>query len=145
VAKRLVHLRGDSFRLLYIIYKFTVSSRQARVVTESQHHRNSCQHIFNMADKMAFLLFGDQSLDTHGFLADFCRQGNPSILAKVFMERAGQVLREEVDGLGALERAKVPNFRTLQQLNEKYHAQSIKHPGIDSALLCIAQLAHYIE
>ena len=98
-----------------------------------------------MADKMAFLLFGDQSLDTHGFLAEFCRQGNPSILAKVFIERAGQALRDEIESLRKLERAKIPVFRTLQQLNERYHGQSIKHPGIDSALLCIAQLAHYIE
>jgi hypothetical protein len=50
-----------------------------------------------------------------------------------------------VDGLGKIERATIPTFRTLYQLNERYHAQSVKHPGIDSALLCIAQLAHYIE
>lgn len=98
-----------------------------------------------MADKMSYLLFGDQSLDTHGFLAEFCRQGNPSILAKTFLEQAGQALREEIDGLGKLERSKLPTFLTLRQLNERYHAQSIKHPGIDSALLCITQLAHYIE
>jgi len=98
-----------------------------------------------MADKMAFLLFGDQSLDAHGFLAEFCRQGNPSILAKAFLERATQALREEVDGMGKIERQNIPTFRTLFQLNERYHAKSIRHPGIDSALLCIAQLAHYIE
>ena len=98
-----------------------------------------------MADKMAFLLFGDQSLDTHGFLAEFCRQGNPSILAKAFLERASHALREEVDRLTKLERANIPSFKTLYQLNEKYYAQHQKHPGIDSALLCIAQLAHYIE
>lgn len=94
---------------------------------------------------MAFLLFGDQSLDTHGFLAEFCREGNPSILAKAFLERATHALREEVDGLTRLQRANIPSFRTLYQLNEKYHTQDQKHPGIDSALLCIAQLAHYIE
>ncbi|KAI8168501.1 Conidial yellow pigment biosynthesis polyketide synthase [Colletotrichum sp. SAR 10_71] len=98
-----------------------------------------------MADKMSYLLFGDQSLDTHGFLAEFCRSGNPSTLAKTFLEQAGQALREEIDGLGKLERSKLPTFLTLRQLNERYHAQSIKHPGIDSALLCITQLAHYID
>jgi hypothetical protein len=98
-----------------------------------------------MADQMAFLLFGDQSLDTHSFLADFCRQGNPSVLSKAFLYQAGEALREEIEQLPRLERKKIPVFRTLQQLNEKYHAQSIKYPGIDSALLCIAQLAHYIE
>ncbi|KAM0333327.1 hypothetical protein ACHAQA_001988 [Verticillium albo-atrum] len=98
-----------------------------------------------MAGTMSFLLFGDQSLNTHAFLAEFYRLGNPSILAKTFLEQAGQALREEVDRLGKLDRAKLPVFRTLQQLNERYHTQSIKHSGIDSALLCIAQLAHYID
>ncbi|KXH55672.1 beta-ketoacyl synthase [Colletotrichum nymphaeae SA-01] len=98
-----------------------------------------------MADMMSYLLFGDQSLDTHGFLAEFCRSGNPSTLAKTFLDQAGQALREEIDGLGKLERSKLPTFLTLRQLNERYHAQSIKHPGIDSALLCITQLAHYID
>ncbi|KAI0017704.1 polyketide synthase [Xylariomycetidae sp. FL0641] len=98
-----------------------------------------------MADQMAFLLFGDQSLDTHGFLADFFRQGKPSILSKEFLGQAGDALREEIDQLPRVERQKIPIFRTLQQLNERYHAQTVKFPGIDSALLCIAQLAHYID
>ncbi|KAM0279236.1 hypothetical protein ACHAQH_004693 [Verticillium albo-atrum] len=98
-----------------------------------------------MAGAMSFLLFGDQSLNTHSFLAEFYRQGNPSILAKSFLEQAGQSLREEIDSLGKLDRAKLPIFRTLQQLNERYHAQSLKHSGVDSALLCVAQLAHYID
>ncbi|ORY65292.1 polyketide synthase [Pseudomassariella vexata] len=98
-----------------------------------------------MADQMAFLLFGDQSLDTHSFLADFCRTGNPSVLSKTFLDQAGAALRDEIDKLPRIERQKVPVFKTLQQLNERYHAQSIKYPGIDSALLCVAQLAHYID
>ncbi|KAI1389461.1 polyketide synthase [Hypoxylon trugodes] len=98
-----------------------------------------------MADQMAFLLFGDQSLDTHGFLADFYRRGNPSILSKEFLRLAGDALRDEIDRLPRGERRFIPIFRTLQQLNERYHAQTIKFPGIDSALLCVAQLAHYID
>ncbi|KAI1372948.1 polyketide synthase [Hypoxylon crocopeplum] len=98
-----------------------------------------------MADQMAFLLFGDQSLDTHGFLAEFYRRGNPSVLSKEFLRLAGDALRDEIDRLPRGERRKIPIFRTLQQLNEKYHAQEIKFPGIDSALLCITQLAHYID
>ncbi|KAI1089995.1 polyketide synthase [Rostrohypoxylon terebratum] len=98
-----------------------------------------------MADQMAFLLFGDQSLDTHGFLADFYRRGSPSVLSKEFLRLAGDALRDEIDRLPREERRKIPIFRTLQQLNERYHTQQIKFPGIDSALLCIAQLAHYID
>ena len=98
-----------------------------------------------MADKLAFLLFGDQSLDTYGFLAGFYREGNQGILAKAFLDQAGDALKKEVESLGRLDRARLPTFQTLRQLNEKYHAQSIKHPGLDGALLCISQLAHYIE
>ncbi|KAH8671177.1 polyketide synthase [Xylariales sp. PMI_506] len=98
-----------------------------------------------MADLMAFLLFGDQSLETYGFLADFCRVGNPGLLSRTFIDLVGEALRREIDQLPPLERSVIPRFSTLQQLNERYHAQSIKHPGIDSALLCISQLAHYLD
>lgn len=98
-----------------------------------------------MADMLAFLLFGDQSTDTHGFLADFFRQGNQGLLAKAFLDQVAHALRREIDGLDKLERSKLPKFLTLQQLNERYHAHSYKHPGIDGALLCISQIAHYIE
>ncbi|KAK4191184.1 hypothetical protein QBC35DRAFT_448468 [Podospora australis] len=99
-----------------------------------------------MADKLAFLLFGDQSLDTHGFLAEFFRQENQGILAKAFLEQAGHALRKEVDEtLSRVERSRLPVFTTLKQLNERYYAQKLKHPGIDGALLCISQLAHYID
>ncbi|OIW23644.1 ketoacyl-synt-domain-containing protein [Coniochaeta ligniaria NRRL 30616] len=98
-----------------------------------------------MADRLAFLLFGDQSLDTHGFLADFIRRGDQGILAKTFLEQSGRALWKEVEGLPALDRARLPIFRSLSHLNERYHAQSVKHPGIDGALLCVSQLAHYID
>lgn len=98
-----------------------------------------------MADKLAFLLFGDQSTDTHGFLAEFFRQPNRGILADAFLEQVARELRKEIESLPALERAKLPKFLSLQNLNERYYAQGIKHPGLDGALLCISQLAHYIE
>lgn len=98
-----------------------------------------------MADQISFLLFGDQSLDTHGFLADFLRKGDPSVLAREFITQAGDALKDEIESLPRVERWKIPTFRTLPQLNEGYHGRAVKFPGIDSALLCIAQLAHYLE
>lgn len=98
-----------------------------------------------MADRLAFLLFGDQSLDTHGFLADFMRRGDQGILSKAFLDQSAKALCKEVEGLPALDRARLPVFRSLPQLNERYHAQATKHPGIDGALLCVSQLAHYIK
>ncbi|KAK3373299.1 hypothetical protein B0T24DRAFT_702860 [Lasiosphaeria ovina] len=98
-----------------------------------------------MADKLAFLLFGDQSLDTHSFLAEFYRQEKRGLLANAFLEQVGHALKIEVEQLTRLERSRLPVFRTLQQLNERYHGQKLKHPGIDGALLCVSQLAHYID
>lgn len=98
-----------------------------------------------MADKLAFLLFGDQSTDTHGFLAEFFRQPNRGILANAFLDQVSHALRREIEALPKLERSKIPKFQSLQNLNERYFAQGLKHPGLDGALLCTSQLAHYIE
>nr|AAR90248.1 polyketide synthase [Botrytis cinerea] len=98
-----------------------------------------------MGDKMSFLIFGDQSLDTHTFLADFCQHGRPSMLSRSFLEQAGSALREEIDRLPSLQRNTIPEFSTILELNKLYHAGTIKNPAVDSALLCIAQLSQYID
>lgn len=109
------------------------------------HHSLVSVFIPNMADRLAFLLFGDQSISTYAFLSGFYRETHQGILTKAFLNQAGEALRKEIERLGRLERSKLPVFQTLQQLNEKYHAEDLKHPGLDAALLCITQLAHYIE
>ncbi|KAM3072173.1 hypothetical protein ACMFMG_008629 [Clarireedia jacksonii] len=98
-----------------------------------------------MAAQMSFLVFGDQSLDTDTFLTDFCQYGNPSVLTRSFLEQAGSALREEVNLLPALQRQKIPYFNSILELNKLYHAKTVKNPALDSALLCIAQLAQYID
>jgi hypothetical protein len=109
------------------------------------HHSLHSVFIPKMADRLAFMLFGDQSIGTYAFLSGFYRETNQGILSKAFLNQAGEALRNEIESLGRLERSKLPVFKTLQQLNEKYHAEDLKHPGLDAALLCITQLAHYIE
>ncbi|CZT53270.1 probable polyketide synthase [Rhynchosporium secalis] len=98
-----------------------------------------------MSDKMAFLLFGDQSLGVHSFLADFYRDGTPSILTLSFLDQVGAALRFEVDHMSSIERQMVPHFSSIKDLSEKYHVRKIKNSAVDSALLCITQLAHYID
>lgn len=94
---------------------------------------------------LAYYLFGDQSLDTHAYLASHFRKLEKGILAKSYLDQVGYALRREIEQLPRTERSKLPEFQTLQQLNERYHAQPIKHPGVDGALLCISQLVNYIE
>lgn len=100
-----------------------------------------------MSDKMAFLLFGDQSVDTYAFLADFCggAKRRPSLLARSFLEQVGNALKKEVDQLSSIEQQMVPRFCDIQELNDNYHNHGNKNSAMDSALLCITQLAHYIE
>ncbi|KAH6649728.1 polyketide synthase [Chaetomium tenue] len=97
------------------------------------------------AERPAFLLFGDQSLDSHGFFAQFYRQPKHGELARVFLQQANHALLGVVEKLPVLERATLPNFRTLRQLNEQYHNTELKHSGIDAALLTISQIAHYLD
>lgn len=98
-----------------------------------------------MAEKISFLLFGEQSLDTQGFLADFCRNGNPSVLSHAFLDRVASTLQNETERLPSLERRHIPPFTTIQELNQRYHTRNITHSAIESALLVTTQLAHYIE
>ena len=94
---------------------------------------------------MAFLIFGDQSLDTCSFLSEFCRRGSPSVLATTFLDRVTVALNVEISKLSSPDRQKIPIFSSIQQLNERYRAKKYRNSAIDSALLCITQLAHYIE
>ena len=94
---------------------------------------------------LGFYLLGDQSLDTHAFLASQFRKPEKGTLAKAFLDQVGYALGREIEQLPRIERSKLPDFLNLRQLNERYHAQPIKHPGVDGALLCISQLANYIE
>lgn len=94
---------------------------------------------------MSFLVFGDQSVDTHDFLADFYRRGNPGLSSAAFLKGAGTALSNEIMKLPSYQRQSIPPFSTIRDLNERYYVSTHKCSGIDSALLCITQLANYIE
>lgn len=98
-----------------------------------------------MADQMAFLLFGDQSVIAHGCLADFFAEANHGILCKAFLDQTVSALQKELDRFPKFERQRIPKFASIQELNERYHAGTQKNAALDSALLCITQLALYFE
>ena len=98
-----------------------------------------------MSDNMAYYVFGDQSLETQSFLEDLCRRPEQGMLAKSFLDKAATALRQEVDRLSVVDRAQVPTFTTIQELNERYRGLQKKNNAIENALACISQLAHYIE
>ncbi|CAG8979843.1 hypothetical protein HYALB_00002615 [Hymenoscyphus albidus] len=94
---------------------------------------------------MAFILFGDHSVDTYSFLANFCHHSSPSLLSKTFLDQVSDALSREIQSLSNLERNKIPHFVSIEDLNQRYHDRGIKHAGVEGALLCITQLAHYLE
>lgn len=94
---------------------------------------------------MVFLLFGDQSLNAYECLTDFFRRTNLGILSKSFLDQTSYALQNEIDRLSSIDRQLIPTFASIQELNERYHASTTKNSAVDSALLCITQLAIYIE
>ena len=98
-----------------------------------------------MADQMAFLLFGDQSLIIRDCLADFFAGANHSILCKSFLEQSVSAIQREIDTCSKAHRLRIPAFASIQELNDRYHAGSERYAALDSALLCLAQLALYFK
>src|SRR5436305_13563140 len=98
-----------------------------------------------MANNMDILVFGDQSIDSSPFITEFLAKGRPSILCTLFLEKVAAALRVEVSQLPSVEREQIPNFSTIQELNERYHEKQAPNPAINSVLLSICQFVQYIE
>ena len=95
--------------------------------------------------ELRVLLFGDQSSDTRPYLRNQLLTGRTNPLLCLFFDRVTLALRQEVSELSPLERRHIPTFSSIDELADRSRPQVKTHPGIDSALLCISQLAHYFE
>ena len=92
---------------------------------------------------MNTFVLGDQTASQIVFLRTLVTRKNNTLLAS-FLERSALALREEVQKLPRTQRDSIPNFLTLNHLTEAYAEKGVKVPQIESALLTIAQLAHFI-
>ncbi|KAF2399928.1 polyketide synthase-like protein [Trichodelitschia bisporula] len=92
---------------------------------------------------MNIQIFGDQTADQSVLLRRLAAIRNNAALS-TFLERAAIALREEVEKLPQRTRSEVPHFLTISHLAEKYYEQETKVPQLESCLLTISQLAHYI-
>ncbi|KAF2661649.1 polyketide synthase PksA [Lophiostoma macrostomum CBS 122681] len=92
---------------------------------------------------MNILIFGDQTADQYPVLrkASLCR--NNAILS-TFLERTSVALREEVEKLPKTQRDQIPDFLRVSDLVEAYYAKGIKIPQLESCMVTVSQLAHYI-
>ncbi|EMD96875.1 hypothetical protein COCC4DRAFT_82412 [Bipolaris maydis ATCC 48331] len=92
---------------------------------------------------MDVLIFGDQTADQYPLLRKACTWKSNATLT-TFLDRISVVIREEVQKLPRTQRDQIPNFLTTWDLVEAYYAKGLKIPEIESCMVTIAQLSHYI-
>lgn len=94
---------------------------------------------------MRILLFGDQVIERHAYLRSQLLGGRTSPILGSFFHRVNLALRREISQLSPLEAKNIPAFSTIDELLDRTHSEAALHVGVETALLCISQLAHYIE
>jgi len=87
--------------------------------------------------------FGDQTAEQYPLLKKIILR-NKSALVATYCERVAAALRDEVLKLPRPQRDAIPDFLTLNDLVENYWAKGQKLPQIESVMVTIAQLGHYI-
>jgi hypothetical protein len=92
---------------------------------------------------MNILIFGDQTADQYPLLRKACTWKNNAALT-TFLDRISVVIRDEVQQLPRTQRDQMPDFLTTWDLVEAYYSKGVKVPQMDSCMVTIAQLAHYI-
>jgi hypothetical protein len=92
---------------------------------------------------MNLLIFGDQTADQYPLLRKACTWKNNATLT-TFLDRISVVLRDEVQKLPRTQRDQIPDFLTTWDLVEAYYSKGVKVPQMESCMVTIAQLAHYI-
>jgi hypothetical protein len=92
------------------------------------------------------LFFGDQSdIEIFPFIRRFILRREHSILVEAFLVNISSVLRESIAALPASQRELIPSFVNLSDFIDSYQFSAGRNPIVDNALLCVAQLAHYIR
>jgi hypothetical protein len=92
---------------------------------------------------MAVHVFGDQTADQTPLLRKIVNRRDNSLLT-TFLERSALAIREENQRLPKIQRDAVPDFLTISQLVEAYGEKESKLPQVESVLVTIAQLGHFI-
>ena len=94
--------------------------------------------------EMRVFLFGNQALVNRAQIQQQLVDGRGNPFLRLFLQRCSDALRHEVSQLSPLERNSIPAFNTIDELNDRA-GSSDAHEGVQNALLCISQLAQYIQ
>ena len=88
-------------------------------------------------------LFGDQTADQYTLLHKIVLRKENALLVS-FVERVSVALREETKTLPRQQRDVIPDFLTVNDLIEAYAQKGSKVAMLESALVTISQIGHYI-
>ncbi|KAI9688899.1 MAG: Type I Iterative PKS [Bathelium mastoideum] len=92
---------------------------------------------------MNVLLFGDQTADQTSLLRKVVNRKENALL-QTFLDQVSVALREETRKLPKIIRSTIPDFLTVKHLLEAYIEKGTKVPQLESCLVVIAQLSHFI-
>ncbi|QGA19295.1 hypothetical protein EYB26_006984 [Talaromyces marneffei] len=92
---------------------------------------------------MDILIYGDQTVDVCPFLDHLFKKKRTPLLQN-FLERSKIVLQDEICRLSRTERVGIPQFSSLRGLVDEYQRRCPRVASLESALTCLAQLAHFI-
>ncbi|KAF2671317.1 polyketide synthase-like protein [Microthyrium microscopicum] len=88
-------------------------------------------------------IFGDQTARQLPFLRKVISRKDNALLS-TFLERCNVALREEIDRLPQVDRPNIPDFLSISHLVEAYFDKDLRVPQLESSLLTITQLGHFI-
>ncbi len=93
---------------------------------------------------MEILLFGDQEADCQVLLNHvFCLKEN--LVLSSFLGRVSIALCEEVFRRPHRpQHEAIPIFNSVQELVERHYASGQSNLAVESAIVCLAQLSHFI-
>lgn len=95
--------------------------------------------------KCCVVLFGDQITDLPAAFRRINHRKDKNALLGSFLDKVKAALREEVGRQPRAIRDDVPTFTSVFDLVERFHANGVSNPAVTAALLCVAQLATFIE
>lgn len=91
---------------------------------------------------MEIYVFGDQTADCRSFLKKAVAR-KEDVLLNVFLEKAAFAIRDEILKLPS-DQSNIPAFATVQELAERYYSNESPNASIESTLVCLSQLTHFI-
>jgi Starter unit:ACP transacylase in aflatoxin biosynthesis len=91
---------------------------------------------------MEVYVFGDQTADCRSFLQKAIAR-KEDVLLNLFLEKAAFAIRDEISKRAYIQ-SEIPNFGTILELADRYYKSQSPDTAIESTLVCLSQLIHFI-